>query len=61
MLLKEADGYRPMRGDLPAPGFRVAALAAADLDGDGRAEVVLKAGGFLPGDEGGVWLASLSK
>jgi len=61
VLLREADGYRPVRGALPEPGFRVAALAAADLDGDGRAEVLLKGGGFLPGDEGTAWIASLER
>ncbi|MFQ5845222.1 MAG: hypothetical protein ACE5JG_09575 [Planctomycetota bacterium] len=39
----------------------MAALAAADLDGDGRAEVLLKGGGFLPGDTGTTWIASLRK
>jgi len=59
VLLRRAGGYVPLRGGLPHPGFRVAAVAAADLDGDGRAEIVLKGGGFLPGDTGGTWIATL--
>lgn len=59
VLLKEADGYRPVRGSIPAPGFCASGIAAADLDGDGRAEVLLKGGGRLPGDVGEAYLASL--
>jgi hypothetical protein len=50
-------GYAPVRGSLPEAGWRVSALAAADLDGDGRAELLLSGGGRLPGDTGSVWLA----
>jgi hypothetical protein len=59
VLLASEDGYRPVRGSLPEPGFRVAAMAAADLDGDGRAEALLVGGGFLAGDAAGVYVASL--
>jgi len=41
VLLKTDDGYRRIRGPIPRPGFGIAGLAAADLDGDGRAEVIL--------------------
>jgi len=53
VLLKEEGGYKPVRGDLPRPGFCVRAVAAADLDKDGRAKI------FLVTDEGDAWLASL--
>jgi hypothetical protein len=59
VLLKEADGYRPVRGSTPTPAFCASGIAAADLDGDGRAEVLLKGGGRLPGDTGEAYLASL--
>jgi hypothetical protein len=59
VLLKEGDGYRPVRGSIPTPGFCASGIAAADLDGDGRAEVLLKGGGRLPGDVGEAYLASL--
>jgi len=59
VLLKEGDGYRPVRGAQPVPGFPVAGLAAQDLDGDGRAEVLLKEGSLLPGHRGRLWIASL--
>jgi hypothetical protein len=59
LLAREEGGFRPVRGSLPEPGFRAASLAAADLDGDGRAEVLLAGGGFLEGDVGGVWIATL--
>lgn len=59
-LLREGDVYRLVRGSLPVPGFRVSALAAADLDGDGRAEVLLAGGGRLPGDTGRVVLVALA-
>ncbi|MCC7140238.1 MAG: VCBS repeat-containing protein [Planctomycetes bacterium] len=58
LLLREGDRFRAVRGSLPVPGFRVAAVAAADLDGDGRVEVLLSGGGAMPGDTGEVWLAS---
>jgi hypothetical protein len=58
-LLREGDAYRPVRGSMPEPGFRVAAVAAGDIDGDGRAEILLKGGGLLPRDSGTTWLASL--
>ncbi|MGQ0613382.1 MAG: FG-GAP-like repeat-containing protein [Planctomycetaceae bacterium] len=60
-LLREGAAYRPVRGAPVEPGFRVAAVAAADLDGDGRAEILLKGGGFLRGDTGESWLASLRR
>jgi len=59
LLLREGERFRPVRGSVPEPGFRVAALDAKDLDGDGRAEVLLKGGGFLPGDAGRTYLAWL--
>jgi len=59
LLLREADGrYRPVRGILPHRGASIVALAARDLDGDGRAEVLLKEGSHLPGHPGGAWIAT---
>lgn len=57
LLLRVDGGWRPVRGALPVPGARAAALAAADLDGDGRAEVLLSGGGAAAGDTGPVWIA----
>jgi enediyne biosynthesis protein E4 len=57
LLRATPEGRVPVRGSLPHAGFRVGALAAADLDGDGRAEILLAGGGRLPGDVGGVWIA----
>jgi tetratricopeptide (TPR) repeat protein len=59
VLLKEKDGYRPVRGTIPEPGFNAVALAAADLDGDGRAEVLLKGGSRLASHPGTAWIAAL--
>jgi len=39
ILLRTGDGYRRVRGPLPRPGFGVAGLAVAKVDG--RAEVIL--------------------
>jgi hypothetical protein len=59
LLVREADGrYRPVRGALPHRGASIAGIAAADLDGDGRAEALLKEGSLLPGHPGGAWIAS---
>jgi hypothetical protein len=59
LLVREADGrYRPLRGAVPRPGASIVALAAADLDGDGSVEVLLKEGALLPGHPGGAWIAS---
>jgi len=59
LLLRQPDGrYRPIRGALPHRGASIVALAAADLDGDGYVEVLLKEGSVLPGHPGGVWIAS---
>ena len=59
VLLKEAGGYRPVRGEPLTPGFGAVAIAAADLDGDGRAEVLVKEGALLAGHGGRTWIASL--
>jgi hypothetical protein len=59
VLLKEKDGYVPVRGSIPEPGFHAVAIATADLDGDGRAEVLLKGGSHLPGHPGTAWIAAL--
>jgi hypothetical protein len=59
LLVREADGrYRPVRGTLPHRGASIVALAAKDLDGDGRAEVLLKEGALIPGHPGGAWIAT---
>ena len=58
VLLRDGSHYRPVRGAIPEPGYRVAAIAVADLDGDGIAEILLKGGGFLPGDAGPSFIAS---
>jgi hypothetical protein len=59
LLERQPDGrYRPVRGDLPHRGASIVALAAADLDGDGRAEVLLKEGARIPGHPGGAWIAT---
>jgi len=59
LLVRQADGrYRPVRGALPHRGASIVALAAADLDGDGQAEVLLKEGALVPGHPGGAWIAS---
>jgi tetratricopeptide (TPR) repeat protein len=53
LLAREPDGrYRPIRGDLPHRGSAIVAVAAADLDGDGTAEILLKESG------GDTWIAS---
>lgn len=58
LLLREADArYRPVRGTLPHRGASIVALAVADLDGDGKAEVLLKEGSLIPGHPGGAWIA----
>jgi hypothetical protein len=73
LLLLRNDTERPggflvveARGSLPndfAYGASVTVeaegrLAAADLDGDGRAEVLVKEGSLLPGHPGGAWIAT---
>ncbi|HEX5138096.1 MAG TPA: FG-GAP-like repeat-containing protein, partial [Planctomycetota bacterium] len=59
LLVRQPDGrYRPVRGALPRRDASIVALAAADLDGDGQAEVLLKEGALLPGHPGGAWIAS---
>lgn len=57
LLVREDGRYRPVRGALPHRGASIVALAAADLDGDGDAEVLLKEGSFVPGHPGGAWIA----
>jgi hypothetical protein len=59
--LKEEDGYAPVRGTIPEPGFHAVAIAAADLDGDGRAEVLIKGGSLRWGHPGTAWIAALKK
>ncbi|MHC4818413.1 MAG: FG-GAP-like repeat-containing protein, partial [Planctomycetota bacterium] len=61
VLLKEEDGYAPVRGTIPEPGFHAVAIAAADLDGDGRAEVLIKGGSLRWGHPGTAWIAALKK
>ena len=41
-MLRRGDVYMPIRGIDPTPGFELADLAAVDLDGDGRYEVLLR-------------------
>ena len=60
-LLREGDSYRPVRGTLPAKGWGVGAVAAVDIDHDGRSELILQTGGMLASDRGGCWIASLKK
>jgi len=54
VLLRRGDVYVPIRGIDPTPGFELADLAAVDLDGDGRFEVLLR------GRDQRVWSASYS-
>lgn len=58
-LLREGGRYRPLRGSLPEPGWRAAAVATVDSDGDGRAEILFRGGGWLPRDRAGDWVARL--
>lgn len=58
-LLREGERYRPVRGSLPEPGWRAAAVGAKDLDGDGRAEILLRGGGWLARDRAVDCVASL--
>jgi hypothetical protein len=57
LLRATPTGFVPVRGSLPEAGFRVGSVAVADLDGDGRAEVLLAGGGRLEHDVGAVFLA----
>ena len=61
VLLRDGERYRPLRGPLPARGWGVGAVTAADLDGDGRCELIVQTGGLLASDKGTCWIARLRR
>jgi hypothetical protein len=52
-LRRDGEDFLPIRGSLPEPGFRALSIGVADLDADGRAEVLLR------DETGRTWAASL--